>query len=86
MGVVILNDGKNESYSFWDLIAQEAYLPSTMELQKNTWARFAENELGKRIWLFACNDANKELIGLYVEKWDIVGVLDNAEAKWGKDF
>lgn len=73
-------------YSFWDLIAQEAYLPSTEEMQNNTISKFIENDSWKRVWLFACNEANKALIELYSEKLNIVGVLDNSEAMWGKDF
>lgn len=75
-----------EIYAFWDLIAQEAYLPSTEKLRNNTWKCFVKNELKKHIWLFACNDVSRELIRLYRKTWDIVGVLDNAEVMWGKDF
>ena len=82
----IFADELKSIYSFWDLIAQEAYLPSTEEMQNNTISKFIENDSWKRVWLFACNEANKALIELYSEKLNIVGVLDNSEAMWGKDF
>lgn len=79
-------DEEKGIYSFWDLIVQEAYLPSTLDLQRNTYTQFMKKELGKRVWLFACNDANKELIKIWEKEWDIAGVLDNSEVMWGKEF
>ena len=78
-----MNDMGN-IYAFWDLIAQEAYLPNITELKSYTLERFLETEKNKRVWLFGCNEARREIIGLYGGVWKIAGVLDNAEAMKGK--
>lgn len=73
-------------YAFWDLIAQEAYCPKTVKLQDGTWSRFLQNEQGKHVWIFACNEACRKLIELYKDTWEIRGILDNAESMRGKTF
>lgn len=75
-----------EPYAFWDLIAQEAYNPASDQLKNKTYEVFTREDLKKRIWLFACNDACKELINLYSAKLNIAGILDNNESMWGKEF
>lgn len=79
-------DAEEGVYAFWDLIAQEAYCPKSITLQDGTWDRFLQNEQGKRVWIFACNEACRELIELYGDTWEIAGILDNAEAMRGKTF
>lgn len=80
-----MNDGEG-IYAFWDLIAQEAHLPDSEILKKNTWSRFCTQARGKHIWIFACNDACRELIGHYGGAWDICGILDNSPAMWHKEY
>ena len=77
---------EKEVYAFWDLIAQEAYCPKTTGLQNGTWNHFLHNEQGKRVWIFACNEACRKLVEFYGDTWDIAGILDNAESMWGKMF
>lgn len=80
-----MNDGAGV-YAFWELIAQEAHLPDSEMLRENTWSRFCELAGKKRIWMFGCNDACREWIGMYGGKWDICGILDNSPVRWHKEY
>lgn len=75
-----------EEYAFWDLIAEEAYLPENENLKANTWDKFQKNAYGNNIYLFGCNDACRTFLRIYGKRYHIVGVLDNAPARWGSRF
>jgi FlaA1/EpsC-like NDP-sugar epimerase len=73
-------------YAFWDLVAEEAYKPQNDILLKGKYKKFQDQDKNKKIWLFPCNEACRLLIDTYKDEWNIAGVLDNSQAKWGTDF
>lgn len=73
-------------YAFWDLVAEESYLPKSPALRKGTIDIFWDREREKNIWLFGCNDACREFIRCYVEKIHVAGILDNAKTKQNQAF
>ena len=77
---------ENGIFAFWDLIAQEAYLPASEYLKGRTFEEFMERENRKRVWLFGCNMAAETFIAEFRDTLQITGVLDNAKAKQGNSF
>lgn len=75
-----------ESYPFWDLIAEESYAPSNPVLRTGTWEKFQKEESCRNVYLFGCNDACRDFIRLYGERYRLAGVLDNSKAKWDSEF
>ena len=73
-------------FEFWDLIAQEAHLPNSDVLRKNTFAEFVKGNNKKNIWLFGCNAVGKKLIELCEGELNIVGILDNSVAMWNREL
>lgn len=76
----------NESYPFWDLIAEEAHLSQNQRLQTAVWERFQRKEAGKDIYLFGCNAASSSFIEQFRGVYRIAGILDNAPSKWNTRF
>ena len=75
-----------EDYPFWDLIAEMAYKPGNETLRKGTYGRFQSLEAGKKLYLFGCNEACRLFIERFAAMYPIGGILDNSEARWGKEF
>lgn len=75
-----------EEYTFWDLIAEEAYLPENEDLRAHTWERFQQKAGDCDVYLFGCNDACRTFLRMYGSRYPIAGILDNASAKWGSRF
>ncbi len=75
-----------EDYPFWDLIAEMAYKPQSETLRKGTYGRFQSLEAGKTLYLFGCNEACRLFIERFAAMYPIGGILDNSEARWGKEF
>ena len=67
-----------EEYAFWDLIAEEAYLPMNENLKANTWDKFQKDACDNDIYLFGCNDACRTFLRIYGKRYHIAGILDNA--------
>lgn len=76
----------NESYAFWDLIAEEAYLPENQHLRTGIWDKFCQEEREKKIYLFGCNAACKAFIWQFRDAFRIAGILDNASSRWETEF
>lgn len=72
-----------KSYPFWDLIAEESYLYKNPVLRKGTRKNFFNEEAGKNVYLFGCNDACRLFIEENGRKLNIKGILDNSAAKSG---
>lgn len=82
---------QDSAYPFWDLITEEAYLPEDASLLENGCDAFREDAGGeeKRLWLFGCNAACREVIrqgGLGGVPFRVAGILDNASSRQGKMF
>lgn len=73
-------------YFFWDLIAEEAYLPKNSILKDGTIERFKKREKEKKVYIFAANEACRVFIQNYKDELNIVGVLDNAKVKWNSEW
>ena len=73
-------------YAFWDLVAEESYLPKSPVLQEGIIEKFWALEIEKNIWLFGCNDACREFIHCFGKRLHITGILDNSKAKQGQTF
>lgn len=73
-----------EDYPFWDLIAEEAYLPPNRALQKGTYEKFQMLETGKDIYMFGCNDACSLFLKRFNSQYHFAGGLtmpgENGEA------
>jgi len=75
-----------ESYAFWDLIAEEAYVPSNPILHTGSWEKFQKEESDRNIYLFGCNEACREFLRQYRGRFLFAGVLDNSKAKRNTEF
>lgn len=73
-------------YAFWDLIAEEAYLPENQRLRTGTWDRFRQKENKKKVYLFGCNAACSAFIRQFQDEFLIAGILDNAPARWNTEY
>lgn len=75
-----------DDYPFWDLIAEEAYLPKSKTLRSGTYEKFQSLRSDRDIYMFGCNDACRLFLERFGFRWHFAGVLDNAPEKWGKSF
>ena len=75
-----------EEYPFWDLIAEEAYKPTDKTLLEGTYEKFYALEKEKEIYIFGCNDACMLFVKEFCSVFHFVGILDNAEEKWGSTW
>lgn len=73
-------------FPFWDLIAEEAYLPRNKTMRDGTYEKFQALETGRDIYMFGCNDACKLFLERFGSQYHFAGVFDNAREKWGGSF